>query len=232
MIENFKEKGGYLLVQSLIIIIGISITFSFNNWKTEIDNRKKEKIYLSKIINDLDTDLESLNSLLKFRKSQIEFISKYFQYKQQGKGFDNEELIDGMYQLYSVRKFSHNQINYEILISTGQLNLIRDDEIINNMAQLMWGNYYGSIEINNQDIFNFRNKYVLPYIYENYSFFDLLISKNYDAINVKDDKELNNILTYNLASISSSIQAYTQAIKYVEITKEKIVNYLNSKKHL
>ena len=55
-----------------------------------------------------------------------------------------------------------------------------------------------------------------------------LISENYDAINIKDDKELNNILIYNLASINSSIQAYTQAIKYIEITKEKIVNYLKS----
>ena len=221
MIKFFKEKGGYLIVESLIIIIGISVTFSFNNWKTESENRKKEQYYLSNFVMDINDDLVSLNRVLEFRNSQLAFIKKYFQYMQQGKKLDNKEIVNGIYSLIPTKEFRHNQINYQNLINSGQLNLIEDEEIIYYMTHLIIGKYK-VVNQNDKDILNFRNNYVLPYVYNNYSFIQLTQANYYKNVVIKNETEFQNILIYNHKSLESSILAYKMAIKYAEKTKDLI----------
>ena len=59
------------LINLLVVIIGISAAFQLDNWREGRKQRRNEKVYLENLINELDIDLNELDTLVEFQKIEI-----------------------------------------------------------------------------------------------------------------------------------------------------------------
>jgi len=58
--NKFSKYLLYAIGEIVLVVIGILIALSINNWNSERINRKQEKEYLSRLVVDLEKDLDNL----------------------------------------------------------------------------------------------------------------------------------------------------------------------------
>ena len=75
--DKFTRYIIYAVGEILLVVIGILIALSINNWKQEIDNRKLEFNYLERFRIDLMKDSTNINvhyNLLILKSEILQFI--------------------------------------------------------------------------------------------------------------------------------------------------------------
>ncbi len=123
---------GYLLYaggEILLVVVGILIALQVNEWETDHYSRTKELKYLNAIKQDLKIDLKRLSELVAFRKLIQEGNNQIL------KNIEGEPIRSltsfTKIVMNSVMEetFSPNNITYTEMVSSGNLNLIRNDSI-------------------------------------------------------------------------------------------------------
>ena len=61
----------YAIGEILLVVIGILIALSINNWNQDRKNRVLEKYYLQRIIEDLEADIDEINNVVKRNYGQV-----------------------------------------------------------------------------------------------------------------------------------------------------------------
>ena len=57
---NYK----YFITELFIVVVGILIALTLNNWREDNENRKREQFYLTSLKTDFEYSLASLNEIL------------------------------------------------------------------------------------------------------------------------------------------------------------------------
>lgn len=160
----------YAIGEIVLVVIGILIALSINNWN---ENRKEnitEKKYLSNLKRDLQNDSISLNNLKKVRFNKVSSAKKLLQYAQRNE-LENIYEIDSLYVdvAYWLEHVPNNN-SFKELISSGNLNIIKNGSIKNLLLEL---------SKKNEEIVDDRDH--MRREYENY-----LYDKRTEAINFFD----------------------------------------------
>lgn len=72
LMENKTGKYfKYAIGEILLVVIGILIALSINNWNQDRNNRVLEKYYLQRIIEDLEADIDEMNNVVKRSFGQV-----------------------------------------------------------------------------------------------------------------------------------------------------------------
>ena len=152
---NLMETGKtskylkYAIGEIVLVVIGILIALSINNWNQNRMNNIEERDYYCKFLDDVRQDHEMLNDQKEIAKLRLHHSNKLLQNLQK----DNVDLAD----LVNDMKLSVQSINanleptktaFEDLKSSGSLKIIKDDAIKNKLS-----NYYS----NSQGIMNVIN---------------------------------------------------------------------------
>ncbi len=125
----------YAIGEIVLVVIGILIALQINNWNEHNKTRKKEKVYLSNIKLDQYKNLESLSEFIEIRKEDAksaEIVLSYFKN-------DSINLNDFNFHNLGVLEwypFIQNNNTYEELINAGNLSLISNKEIKNEIQDL------------------------------------------------------------------------------------------------
>jgi hypothetical protein len=69
--NKFSKYLIYAIGEILLVVIGILIALSINNWNQDRENRVLEQYYLQRIIQDLETDINEINSVVKRGFGQV-----------------------------------------------------------------------------------------------------------------------------------------------------------------
>jgi len=119
----------YAIGEIVLVVIGILIALSINNWNVNrIDNIQENK-YLNNVKLDLQKDLVSLTYQLNFRNKKFKGTQKLI------KQINGEPIVDVAELTYNVvytlmeDRFTPNNSTYTELASSGNLNLISNDSI-------------------------------------------------------------------------------------------------------
>ena len=133
--KNEIKTGGikryllYAIGEIVLVVVGILIALQVNEWETDHYSRTKELKYLNAIKQDLKIDLKRLSELVAFRKLKHEGNTQIL------KNIDGEPIgsLTSFTKIVmnSVMEetFSPNNITYTEMVSSGNLNLIRNDSI-------------------------------------------------------------------------------------------------------
>ena len=173
----------YAIGEIVLVVIGILIALSINNWNEE---RKKEKLkasYKRSLINDLSLDTLKLNELIAENYILIETLNNQ---KKRFLGLDTS--IDTLIKIARTEfnpelntRFQYNRNTFKTLIATGNIDLF--DKDLNEMLMALISlqdserensNYYSEIYANklsrytdNYPVSGHKNSYVVNLIWTN-----------------------------------------------------------------
>jgi hypothetical protein len=135
----------YAIGEIVLVVIGILIALSINNWNQQRLNVKKEYRFLLEIQENLNEDIKNINDILTFNKAKLEAIDAAFNFMSQmgenpklGKDFSSLLPIITNYSLFSSTKVAFNNIT-----STGNIDILRSDELRKNIST-----YYSNLTLN------------------------------------------------------------------------------------
>ena len=159
---NKTNKWLNHIIELFIVIVGISIAFSINNYSENRKEAKLEKTYLKSFLDEIDNDIPKLDTAIQIvsgYKVSVEKLVSILEKKIQNADSINDYIRSGILSVYYIEP---SQTTFESLHSSGKLALISNFELRKEII-----NYNTSIE-NLQDIvdweFNFFNDKCLGYL--------------------------------------------------------------------
>jgi len=122
----------YAIGEIVLVVIGILIALSINNWN---ETRKENTLadnYRNKIINDLESDLINIDSLMAIGKSNKNKVEAYFNYFENQEPSNIQNLIDTCSQIINNNIFKYrytpNNHTFNDMLSSGNSALLNEDE--------------------------------------------------------------------------------------------------------
>ena len=144
-----KNKTGkyfkYAIGEIVLVVIGILIALSINNWNELRKDREKEQLFLHKLSSNLNDDISSLKNIMHSDSLLVENLNKLT--NEILTVNDPEELSFDNNSRYKYYKFSANTSLYDNMISTGQIGLFRNDSIFDELTD-----YYKNATVMNGGI--------------------------------------------------------------------------------
>ena len=151
----------YALGEIILVVIGILIALSINNWNQDRIESKKEKL----VLNDLIVDLKEQSNVL---ETYIEIESNYYKngkdilnYYASNQTFAGDDSIYAKLTLLTARKtFNPIRTTFEEVISTGTIGILHNKSTRRKIIQ-----YYNELERISMVIGN-NNIYIIDAIYQ------------------------------------------------------------------
>ena len=128
-----KNKTGkylkYAIGEIILVVIGILIALSINNWNIERIDKNRETKYQTNIVLDLKKDIGRLDYLIQFRKDRLLGDQKLIQQMNGMPSNNLTELTQNVVKSLMEENFSPNNTTFSELSNSGNLNLISNDSI-------------------------------------------------------------------------------------------------------
>jgi len=139
-----KNKSGmylkYAIGEIVLVVIGILIALSINNWNENRKNRISESEYYCKLLADFELDRQNIAELYKESEHKIE-TSKRLLLELNNKNKDKSFLVNNYLQALRTNAFVPSKVAMTDLVSSGRLNLLTNDSLKNDLVR-----YYGELD--------------------------------------------------------------------------------------
>ena len=153
MNENkFKIYLIYGIGEIILVVIGILIAVSINNWKQSINLKEVEQNLYADLIQELQTDLVEVRDNLDYNK---QYLLRYNRASEIILNDPQRQLIDTLAiiatELTNFSDFNNEESAYNKLAASGKLEIITNKEILTRLQNLgTLYNYINRLEKNQQ----------------------------------------------------------------------------------
>jgi hypothetical protein len=130
----------YAIGEILLVVIGILIALSLNNWNENTKNKLTESEYYCKLLADFELDRQNIAVLYEESKHKIE-ISKRLLLELNNKNKDKSYLLNNYLQGLRTNAFVASKVAMTDIVSSGKLNLLTNDSLKNDLLR-----YYGELD--------------------------------------------------------------------------------------
>ena len=162
--NKFKIYLIYGIGEIILVVIGILIAVSINNWKQSINLKEEEQNLYADLIQELQTDLVEVRE---HRDYNNRYLLRYNRASEIILNDPQRQLIDTLAiittELTNFSDFNNEESAYNKLAASGKLEIITNKEVLTRLQNLgLLYNYINRLE-NNQQQFMFT---ILPKITE------------------------------------------------------------------
>lgn len=126
----------YAMGEIILVVIGILIALQINNSNEENKTRTKELHYLQNLKTDLLLNIANINCFIKTRETQVKSASRILEYYEGKPLEDLNDFNNNSLNVYIWKKFYQNNNTFLELTNSGNLALISNDSIKNNLLNL------------------------------------------------------------------------------------------------
>ncbi|MCK0178160.1 DUF6090 family protein [Flavobacteriaceae bacterium S0862] len=153
----------YAIGEIILVVIGILIALSLNNWKEDLDNRGEENRILSGLKQEFEANLSELNRNIKLNTAAVKSTSDLIYLIRGENPFSNTRYVDSLlYLAYMFGSFDAQSGLIDEVISSGKLSIINDSELRDRLTS-----FSGILE-NAEEDYKIRADYymnqITPYI--------------------------------------------------------------------
>lgn len=166
--QNLRRYLLYAIGEIALVVVGILIALSINNWNNSVAQRKSELQIYRNIKNQINDDKEVINKVIGYNEIYLN------QYKLANEIIVQEDStrIDTLKKiainLFRYSDFNRNSNVYQAMVNSGELKLLQNSEIIEKLQSLEESFIYmNRLEENH---FQFILRYVGPGILDNINF--------------------------------------------------------------
>ena len=222
-----KNKTGkylkYAIGEIILVVLGILIALSINDWNDNRKNRFAEKKYVNDLIQDLKNDDIALKKLTLFLESKLASKIKIIAFLQ-GNNVEADSIEFHIAKQYAISgRFTPTNITIEELKNSGNLKIINDDDLRRQIVSLY--NSY-SHEVFTENTFNTQNIKLLDLAG---AYFKNIIQPSKDEIYIalEDNKFVNGIYANFTQTRKGAINdLHTQCLNLIE-NLEKYKDQIN-----
>jgi hypothetical protein len=152
--NKFKKYLFYAIGEIVLVVIGILIAVSINNWKQSIDLNKVEQNLYSDLIQELQTDLFGIQGN---RIYNNKYTARYNRASEIILTDTQKQLIDTLAiiatELTNFSDFNNEESAFNKLATSGKLEIITNKEILRRLQNLgSLYNYINRLEKNHEQI--------------------------------------------------------------------------------
>ena len=127
----------YAFGEIVLVVFGILIALQVNTWNQERLYSNKENQYLINLQRDIDEQIELINTQIEFENEITSLASELLRkYNQQNKFIVDSLFIESMNLLAVRRTFAIANTTYVVLISSGNIDIIQNSVLKNNLIRL------------------------------------------------------------------------------------------------
>ena len=120
----------YAVGEIVLVVIGILLALSINQWNQERTNLKKAEDYIERIVADIANDTITLKSYMEGQQPREQLFKDYFNYLEQG-NINLAQLKDTLSAFKTITGFiEFTSTTYDQLVASGNFELIGDDKRI------------------------------------------------------------------------------------------------------
>ena len=202
----------YAIGEIVLVVIGILIALSINNWNETNKNEREQIVFLNNLKNDLKNDLIQLDQILKFQKEKL---SKVNELKDQLLSIKDFEKIEQLLVNLTLDNDTYfpNTGSYTTTVSSGKIASLNPSSLRIAITNL-YERYYNRLIYNGE----FYDKKLNEVSSSQGKFFNTLTLK-LNSKDVIEDSEFVNLIT--MWFVENSIY-----VKKGEETKSEILNVL------
>ena len=130
----------------LVVILGISIAFYLESYKERKNSRFYERQYIEGLVEDLDSDIEQLDTLMSINERRIEALVGLSNASIGRQIIGDTVLMNYMLSIQYNPPFSPQPTTYESLKSSGKMDLISSFEQRSAIIELYEKYYLGTVQ--------------------------------------------------------------------------------------
>ena len=200
----------YAIGEIVLVVIGILIALSINNWNKAKIEHQKEQVYLANIKRDLQHQLVSIELQLKEEQKYLEKVQPFLNNYNQNHVIKLDSITTRNLSSVTSRKtFVRTDPTYTDLISSGNIDILKDISFKNKLIE-----YYQNLE-RIEKINHNNNLYLNDQIYASNILKLIYFYDEYESIPNSEE----------LVEISNGIVNTTENKLY-------LINLVNFRKHL
>jgi len=201
---SFKNYLKYAIGEIILLVIGIILALQISNWNNSRKDNQREKEYLNNIKRDLTEQLVNIDKQIKFELNQLDNAEAVLNALDNNKPL-RDSLLNKLIFLAERRTFVPNDPTFQDLKSTGNLNLIRNFVLRDNLTR-----YYQSLALgvsivgqnNTHFIDELFNQNLINNSFINFSRianFNKLFGFKVFEVSEKTQNKIDNVVRSNLA---------------------------------
>ena len=212
MENKTKTYFKYAIGEIVLVVIGILIALSINNWNETNKNEREQIVFLNNLKNDLKNDLIQLDQILKFQKEKLSKVNELKDQLLSIKDFEKiEQLLVNLTLLNDT--YFPNTGSYTTTVSSGKIASLNPSSLRIAITNL-YERYYYRLIYNGE----FYDKNLNEVSSSLGKFFNTLTLK-LNSKDIIEDSEFVNLIT--MWFVENSIY-----VKKGEETKGEILNVL------
>jgi hypothetical protein len=210
------------IVELIVVIAGVTIAFSLNNWNENRKAKKLEAKFYASFVSELEEDMDLLQNYLDTIPHYLDLNSKLLSVISD-RDYENDSLFTFVYNSYAYFEFRPRSTTYDALKASGNLGLIGDFSLMKEITEL-YSYHYQNVQIIDEAHNDLQFKNVNPYLQKN-----LRLRDNNQILNPEIITETYFInLVYNRQYLLTSKQEiYQFTLDQVKQVKSRIENELN-----
>jgi len=232
--NKFSKYLLYAIGEIVLVVIGILIALSINNWNLDQQDRKIEKANLFALQNEFSENKSTLQEVIILNNQNINWAEKVIQ------SFSNEvkDSISEKNLVINVSKTLGTEINFSPetgvlteILNSGQLKLIMNDDLKHKLAG--FNSEIDRIEQQEQEVYEFRMmaiKDVLQNGNMEKAYVDTGVREKYIETNFENTNKslvnslpfLNKIIVYQASSNLTNKALYEPLEEEIDIILESI----------
>jgi hypothetical protein len=132
-----KQEWTAIAIDFVIVVAGVFVGLQVSNWNAARADKVRAHEYLQRIGADLDADIATYNDRLAFWAKVADYGARGLDYSETGdaKGASQWDLLLAFFQSSQVAEYFTTQTTYDELTSAGEIGLIADTGLRNDLAQ-------------------------------------------------------------------------------------------------
>ncbi|MFM7328712.1 MAG: hypothetical protein ACKO3B_08285 [Bacteroidota bacterium] len=207
----------------LIIFLGITMSWWFDDWREEIEERKQEAMHLRNLVYNLESDSTTFMEELAF----IQTSEKRLRYLSQAlNGGDRDSIGYNLTSMILIPEFHPNRSEFEAIKATGEIRLIKDPALVREIMS-HYEVEYGRLE---SRVF-FYQKAIMDYAWD-FAMDNLDMSKAFNSRqqdnfrlnldNSQEHFEMKNKITLCLLATKITRERFQQSLERITHLRQLI----------
>ena len=211
----------YAIGEIVLVVIGILIALSINNWNEKVKAKKLEVIYLLEILENIESDEEQLSKVISSQQIRYENSLKCIDLLS-SLNTENTKILDSIFMssMSNSITFFPTDGGYKSMISDGTLKINSNKGLSSRIANL-YEHFYSRLEYNGEMI----DKIYHEVRWNSQKYYDY---KNFKFLNLNeiDTKAIQDIILYHLRIQKVYLDRAKKTFNALLQTKKEVLNQI------
>lgn len=157
-----RERWPEYVIEIVVIIFSISISFALDEWKESQRKQELEQLYLKELARDMETDMRQLSEIITETKQIVQTVDRLTKRSQSRTQPNYDQFIKDVRFIFKRPRFVAQDATFSDLKSTGNLQTMRSFPLKN--ALFDYYKHYESIGLVESAELESTNTLVGPYL--------------------------------------------------------------------